>query len=119
MTSSPISVTVLPVGDGVCSVIRLAGEADLTATELRDALTAEVARDPRMILVDMSALSFIDSAAMQMIVAACRVFRGEGRAFALVHPAPVVARVLELTGISELITVYDSVDDAVAATGRP
>lgn len=119
MAALSISVTALPAGDGVCSVVRLAGEADLTATELRDVLAAEVARDPRLILVEMSALSFIDSAAMQMIVAAYRVSRREGRALALVHPAPVVARVLELTGISELITVYDSVDEAVNAAGEP
>jgi anti-anti-sigma factor len=110
-----ISVTVLPAGDGMCSVVRLTGEADLTTTSLRDTLTDAVARKPRLILVDMSALRFIDSGAMQMIVAAYRVFRGDGGTLALVHPTPAVARVLELTGVSELVTVYDSVDAAITS----
>jgi hypothetical protein len=38
----------------VCSVIRLAGEADMTATALRDALAAAVAKRPHMILVDLT-----------------------------------------------------------------
>jgi hypothetical protein len=62
-----ISVAVLPAGDGMCSVVVLSGEADLTGVELREALTAEVAKKPRLIAVDMSALTFIDSGALQMI----------------------------------------------------
>jgi anti-anti-sigma factor len=69
---------VLPAGDGVCSVIRLAGEADMTTTALRDALAAAVAEKPYMILVDLSALTFIDSAATQMIIDAYRVLFPEG-----------------------------------------
>jgi anti-anti-sigma factor len=69
---------VLPAGDGVCSVIRLAGEADMTTTALRDALAAAVAEKPYMILVDLSALTFIDSAATQMIIGAYRVLFPEG-----------------------------------------
>jgi stage II sporulation protein AA (anti-sigma F factor antagonist) len=119
MTDLSITVTVLPAGDGMCSVLRLAGEADLTCTGLRDALTAEVARRPRLLLVDMSAVTFIDSGATQMIIAAYQVFNHEGGTLALVSPAPAVARVLQLTGVSELITVYGSVDEAVTSAGRP
>jgi anti-sigma B factor antagonist len=113
-----ISVTKLPTGDGVCSVMRLAGEADLSATELRDALAAELAGSPRLLLLDMSAMTFIDSGATQMIVAAYRV-AGAGRAaLALLRPSDPVARVLGLMGVDQLIGVYGSVDEAVAAA-RP
>lgn len=117
MTDLSITVTTLPAGDGVCSVIRLAGEADLTSAELRDALTAQVAGQPWLLLVDMGALTFIDSGATQMIIAAYQVFRREGGTLALVRPAPAAARVLELTGVSELIPVYGSVGEAVTAAG--
>lgn len=117
MTDLSIAVTVLPAGDGVCSVVRLAGEADLTSTELRDALTAQMAGHPRLLLVDMSALTFIDSGATQMIIAAYQVFRREGGTLALVRPAPAAARVLELTGVSKLIPVYGSLREAVASAG--
>lgn len=118
VTSLEISTAVLPAGDGVCSVVRLAGEADLTSTALRDALTAEVARKPRVIAVDMTSLRFIDSGAMHMIVAAYQVFRREGGTLMLVNPAPAVARVLDLSGISEIIPVYGGLDKAVASVGK-
>jgi len=113
-----ISVTTLPAGDGACSVIRLAGEADLSSAELRDALAAELAGRPRLLLVDMSRLTFIDSGAMQMIVAAHRVAsRGSG-ALALLCPAEPVVRVLSLMGVDQVISVYGSVDEAIAAAER-
>lgn len=117
MTDLSIAVTVLPAGDGVCCVVQLAGEADLTSAGLRDALTAQMARGPRLLLVDMSALTFLDSGATQMIIAAYQVFRHEGGTLALVRPSPAAARVLELTGVSRLITVYGSVDEAVTSAG--
>ena len=42
MSDLHISVTVLSAKEGGCSVVRLAGEADVTTTVLRDALAAEV-----------------------------------------------------------------------------
>jgi anti-anti-sigma factor len=108
-----ISVAAPPAGDGMCSVVVLSGEADMTCVELREALAAEVAKKPRLVAVEMSALTFIDSGALQMIVAAHRVLRGDGGTLVLVSPAGAVARVLELTGVSETIAVCDSVDRAV------
>ena len=119
MSGLLISVSALPAGDGACSVMSLAGEADLTCVELRDALTAQVAMKPRLIAVDMSLLTFIDSGALQMIVAAYQVLRHDGGTLALVAPAPAVTRVLELTGISELIPVYSSVEVLSCGGRRP
>jgi anti-sigma B factor antagonist len=118
VTDLRISVRVVPAGDGGCSVMSLAGEADVTTTALRDALTAEVAEGkPRLLLADMTALAFIDSAAMQMIITAHRVFRHEGGTLALASPGPAVARALKLAGISDVVPVYGSVADAIAAAG--
>jgi anti-anti-sigma factor len=117
VTGLSISTEVLPAGDGVCSVIRLAGEADMTTTELRDALAAAVAEKPYMILVDLTALTFIDSAATQMIIGAYRVLFHEGGKLVLIHPSPTVFRTLELIGVTRLITIFDSVDEAVTSAG--
>ena len=110
-----ISVATLPTGDGVYSVMRLVGEADLSTTELRDALAAELARKPRLLLIDMSALTFIDSGATQMIIAAHQVASRDSGALALLCPAAPVARVLSLLGVDQLISVYGSIDEAVTA----
>lgn len=115
MSGLLISVTVLPVGDGACSVVSLSGEADLTTTELRDALAAELMGGPRLVLIDMSGLTFIDSGATQMIIAAHRVARHAGGMLALIRPVGAVDRTLGLMGISRLISVYDSMAEAITA----
>jgi anti-anti-sigma factor len=65
----------------------------------------------------MAALSFIDSAAMQMIIAARRVFCHKGGTLALVGPVPAVARTLKLAGVSDVIPVYGSLQQALALAG--
>ena len=113
------SVSVLPAGDGACTVVRLAGEADTSTTELRDALAAQVATGPRLLLVDMTALTFIDSGATQMITGAYQVLNRTGGTLALIRPAPGVARVLELLGVDRLIPVYGSVEEAIESARWP
>jgi anti-sigma B factor antagonist len=117
MSELVISVTVPDSGAGACTVVRVAGEADLTTTSLSEVLTAEAEKKPGLLLIDLSALRFLDSTALRMIIAAhLRVQRDGGR-LALVHPAPPVARVVQLMGVDQLMPVYDSVDQAIAAVG--
>jgi anti-anti-sigma factor len=89
----------------------------MTTTALRDALAAAVAEKAYMILVDLSALTFIDSAATQMIIGAYRVLFPEGGRLVLIHPTPTVSRTLELVGVHRLIPIFDSVDEAVTSAG--
>lgn len=117
MTRLSITVTALPAGDGVCRVVRLAGEADLTDTSLRETLAAEIAARPRLLLIDMTALTFIDSAATQMILSAYHVLNKEGGTLALIRPSPTVARVLALLGVDQLIRVYGSIPQAITPAG--
>ncbi len=117
MTRLSITVTALPAGDGVCRVIRLAGEADVTDTALRETLTVEIAARPRLLLIDMTALTFIDSAATQMILSAYHVLHQEGGTLALIRPSPTVGRVLALLGVDQLIRIYSSIPQAITLAG--
>ena len=91
--------------DGSCTVLWLAGEADLTTRALAEVLTAEAAKKPRLLLVDMSGLTFIDSAALHEIVRAHRKLRADGCLLALVSPSPMVSRILQLSGLDQVIPV--------------
>jgi anti-sigma B factor antagonist len=113
MSALSISVTVREFGAGTCVVVYVAGEADLTTTALSDVLTAEAAKKPDLLLVDLSALQFIDSTALRMIITAHLHVQRDGGTLALVHPAPVIARVVQLMGVDQLMPVYDSVDEAI------
>jgi anti-anti-sigma factor len=96
-------------------MVRLSGEADVTTHALRDTLGTEVAKRPQLLLVEMSGLSFMDSSALSVIIRAHRDLGGNDGKLVLVSPSAAVARVLSLVGADQVIRVYGSVDEAVAA----
>jgi anti-anti-sigma factor len=107
-----ISVTSGPA----CTLVVLAGECDLnTGRKLRDVLMSEVSRGTQRLILDLSALDFMDSTGMQVLMSARTLLNVRGGTLALVSPQPVVARILELTGADQLIPVYNSLGDAQAA----
>jgi anti-anti-sigma factor len=98
------------------TLVTLTGECDLNnGRRLRDVLTSEVSRGTRRVIVDLSGLSFMDSTGMQILLSVRTVLALRGGTMALISPQPVVARVLELTGATELIPVYDSLEEAQTA----
>lgn len=114
MTGLSIAVSAPAGGDAPCTVVHLAGEADITSHSLSGVLAAEAAKRPHLLLVEMGALRFIDSAAIRMIINAHQRVQQDGGTLALIHPDSAVARVLELTGVDQIIPVYGSVDEAIA-----
>ena len=94
---------VLLDGDGAC--LRLAGELDLsTAPELNAAIDRLTAEGERHLLLDLSELTFCDSAGIAAFV------RGDNRAAAdggwlrVTGATGRVARVLQVTGLAEVLS---------------
>ncbi len=107
-----ISVTAGPAH----TLVSLAGECDLnTGRQLRDALTSEVSRGARRLILDLSGLTFMDSTGMQVLLGARTVLAVRGGILILVSPQPAVARILELTGADQLIPVYPTLREAQTA----
>ena len=115
---SGLVVSVSTVGDAgaACTVVRLAGEADVTTPALGEALRAEAANRPALLLVEMSGLRFMDSSALNAILRVHEDLRAAGCVLALVGPRDSVARVLRLIGADRMIPVYDSVEAALEST---
>jgi anti-sigma B factor antagonist len=95
-------------------VVRLAGEVDVTTRGLGTVVGTLAAKRPRLLLVDVSALAFIDCAALGVVMRAHDELRAVGCDLALVGPAGRVARVLDLTGADQVIPVCGSVEEAAA-----
>jgi anti-sigma B factor antagonist len=108
VTELSVSVSVEDREGGSRTVVRLAGQADLTTRALAEVLDAEAAKKPRLLLVDASGLTFIDSAALHQIVQAHRKLRADGGRLELVGPSPAVARILQLSAIDQVIPVRAS-----------
>ncbi len=105
-------VTARESAQGPFRLLELAGEADITCRHLQEALDAEVAARPPLLVVDLSKLTFLDSWALHSILAASSELRAAGGSLALSSPTGEVRRVLELTGADTLIPVYESLQEA-------
>ncbi len=99
--------------DGV-TVIRPVGDLDVTtALDLRALLGEQLAQEQARIVIDLSAVPFIDSSGVGVLVTANRRTRAGGGGLALAAMGPGVAKVLELTRTIRVFTVADTVEQAV------
>jgi anti-anti-sigma factor len=82
------------------TVVTPRGELDMaTAGELRDALAA--VEGP--LTLDLSALRFVDTSGLRLVLEVTDQSRRDGRAFAVVPGIPAVQRLFEVAGVTELV----------------
>jgi anti-sigma B factor antagonist len=97
------------------TLVELVGEADVTNSDaLREVLDAEVAKQPRTLIIDLSGLRFMDSSALHVILRANRQMDRQGGVVSLASPRDPVAKMLRLTAADQLIPVYPTVAEASA-----
>jgi anti-sigma B factor antagonist len=93
-------------------VVSLRGELDLAdAASAAAALTAVAARVPE-IIVDLAALTFIDSSGVAALAHGRRQARRAGGNLVIAAPQQQVRRVLALTRLADAFSVHASVDEA-------
>lgn len=108
------SVTVHDAGPEPYTLVELTGEADVTGSEtLRGLLEAQTRSRPALLVIEMSALRFMDSAALLAILRAHMALDKEGGRLVLVSPHDTVARVLEMTEVDRIVPIYASLAEAV------
>jgi anti-sigma B factor antagonist len=89
------------------TVVALAGECDLSVRdELTGVLLAAVA-ESRVVVVDLSGLTFLDSSGIHALVTAHQAALREGGKLYAVGAAGVVADLLDLTGVADLLRAPD------------
>ena len=91
------------------------GEIDLnTAQTLSVAIELAERRAPPQLTVDLSGVTFIDVSGLRVLLQAARRARTDGRRFAVARPSHQVARLLELTAISQSLDISDAAPPAEA-----
>lgn len=112
-----LSVHAVSVRD--VAVLALDGELDLvSAPVLRQHVVAEVAAGHRWLVLDLTGLSYLDSAGLGQVVAALKRARAHDGGLQVVVPEPRVRRVFELCDLDRILPLHRSVDAAVAALER-
>jgi anti-sigma B factor antagonist len=98
------------------AVVALCGELDLfDAPDVASHLIAAVAAYGPSIIVDLAGLKFIDSCGLGVLVHALRWTRESGGDLSLAAPQQQARRVLEITGLIDVFSVYPSVKQAVSS----
>jgi anti-anti-sigma factor len=98
----PASMSVTVARDGVDTVVTINGEIDL---ETSDELTAVLAGlDPGGdVSLDLGAVTYIDSTGLRALLTARDSARDAGRSLQVSATSHIVARLLEITGASDLL----------------
>jgi anti-sigma B factor antagonist len=90
---------------GETAILRISGEIDIsTAPQLRDHLRQ---LDTGRVVVDLSAMTFIDSTGLGVLVGALKRLRDKGGDLVLRAPTRATRKVLDLTGLAQIVTIED------------
>ena len=96
-------------------VISVAGELDIaTAPPLRDHLTAAIEAGRHRLVIDLSAISFLDSVAIATIVHAKQMLPEDGKLALVIDPSSYVMLVFEGSGLAKVLDLVETREQAVA-----
>ena len=106
MADAPATLELSVSDEGGETVVAVTGELDVTtAPELRERLTALIGAGSTTILLDLAGVTFVDSTALSVLVAALKRLRQADGDLQLSSPLPSVRRVFEITGLTRLFTI--------------
>ena len=86
----------------------------LTAGQLEEAIALAAKASPRAVLIDLAQADFLASAGMGILVAA-RDELPDTVGLAVVADGPATSRPLKLVGIADVVGLYATLDEALAA----
>ncbi|HET9078567.1 MAG TPA: STAS domain-containing protein [Acidimicrobiales bacterium] len=99
-----------------CVVCRPVGAIDaFSVSSFREAVAA--VPSGASLVVDLSGVSFLDSAGLGALIGGIRRLRQLGGEVAVAAPRPLIARVLNTTGFDRIVEVSETVERAVEVLG--
>lgn len=109
------SVEYTVADDGVVTVL-LNGSIDVaTAPQLRDLAVQLIADGHHRLLLEMSAVDFIDSIGLGVFVGVVHRLRPFDGSLAVASPSPQARKVFEITQLVRVLPLYETADAALEA----
>jgi anti-sigma B factor antagonist len=119
MTQDTLSIDLTTVKDGAVAVFALSGTLDIaTSPTLRAALLEAADRDDHEMIVDLTQLEFLDSTGLGALIGAHKRASEHGGAVRLVAHEGQILRLLRITGLLEVFSVYPNLDAALSDDAR-
>ena len=102
-----LSLEVRETGERV--VVAAAGELDPhSCSELSDALEPYVNDEAvQHIVIDLGGITFIDSSGLRVVLSTKESLEERGATLGLATPSESVQRILDITGLSQLLSIED------------
>ena len=103
------------------AIVTMPGETDvINAPDVAELLSAAAAGSAEVITADLTATVFCDSAGVEVLARARDMAAARGAEFRLALGGSPVARILQLTGLDEVMPLYRDVPHSLATpAGRP
>lgn len=100
---------------GSRSVLVLEGDLDLlTAPQLTEAASALIDAGARNLIVDARGVEFCDSTGLSVFVRMQNRLREQSGTVVIAGPTPMVRGILEVTALTDVFLVTDTIADALA-----
>ena len=100
---------------GASVVASVEGELDVTSSQRFDDCLAEAAATSDRVILDLSAVDFMDTTALAVIVGHWRRQVEAGGLFFLAGARYRYTKALWITGLADRLPMYNTVDEALAA----
>jgi anti-sigma B factor antagonist len=96
------------------ATLTIQGEIDMsTSTQVRTHLTDLFKKNQKMIVVDLSKVSYIDSSGIATLVEGLQWSHSNNTKFRLTNLSPMVKDVFEIARLLTVFEVYDSPEEAL------
>ena len=99
------------------AVVALTGDVDLQSSPTVRQQLLECLEKHKRLVVDLGAVSYIDSSGVASLVEAFQVSRKKAAYFALASVSPAAMRVLSLARLDKVFTIHADVNAATTAQG--
>lgn len=97
------------------TVVALAGELDASTAPAASSALAPLAQSASRVVLDLSAVPYMSSAGLRMLLSAYRQLSARGGSIALAGVVDEIRDTMAVTGFLKFFVVHTTVDEAVAA----
>ncbi len=119
MNVDTLTMDLSTLSDGAVKVYTLGGSLDVaTSPSLRAALMEAAEHEGHQIVVDLSRLEFLDSTGLGALIGAQKRASERNGSLRIVVEEGQILRLLRITGLLDVLSVYPTIDDALKDESR-
>lgn len=111
-----MKVSIEPTSKGIARIV-LDGRLDVAGTQAAESEFNAAVAAGLNVIVDLGKVPFIASVGIRMLVAGTRTQRRLGGKMVMMGPDDVTRKILITTGIDQLVSIRDSLEEALASFG--